>query len=238
MQSNKHITADHILGMSEDHLFALSNGVLLHQGMKKDFEALVSAAKVDGIELKVASGFRSFARQLMIWNNKYSGKNPIKTIKGEIISPIDLPPLDVIHSILLFSALPGASRHHWGCDFDVYAPNLLAEDYQLKLEPWEYGKDGPLAKLSTWLEQHAHQYGFYFPYATFQGGVAQEPWHISYLPLAQQYQQRFDITLLSQTLNNSNIQGKEVIIENLDNIAKRYINNVCQAPSNVIIPSI
>ena len=227
-----------MLGKREDHLFALSSSVFIHQGMKKDFEALVVAAKKDNIELRVASGFRSFERQLLIWNNKYSGKSPIKTTKGEIVSPVNLTTLELIHSILLYSALPGASRHHWGCDIDIYAPNLLAKDYKLQLEPWEYDTKGPLAKLSAWLQLHAHQYGFYFPYASFQGGVAQEPWHISYLPIAQQYQKAFDITLLSQLLNSSNILGKTVILENIDDIAKRYINNVCQAPSNVIIPPV
>ncbi|MCZ8486094.1 D-alanyl-D-alanine carboxypeptidase family protein [Vibrio lentus] len=26
-----------------------------------------------------------------------------------------------LSAILRWSALPGASRHHWGCDFDVFA---------------------------------------------------------------------------------------------------------------------
>jgi LAS superfamily LD-carboxypeptidase LdcB len=204
--------------------------------MKVAFELLVNAAKADAIELKIASGFRSFDRQLMLWNNKFSGKTSIKNSAGHVVSLAHLSPLELAHSILLYSALPGASRHHWGCDIDVYAPNLLAKNYQLQLEPWEYSEQGPLAKLSAWLGQYAHQFGFYFPYARFQGGVAEEPWHLSYLPLAQQYQQAFDVELLVEALNNSAILGKHIIIENIDDLAKRYINNVCDAPTNVILP--
>ena len=236
MQHSNHITSAQLLGQSEDHLQYVNERVAIHQEMKDAFDGMVNAARADAIELTIASGFRSFDRQLMLWNNKFSGKTSIKNSAGEVVSPKHLSPLELIHSILLYSALPGASRHHWGCDIDVYAPNLLAEDYQLQLEPWEDSEQGPLAKLSAWLAHHAHQFGFYFPYASFQGGVAEEPWHISYLPLAQQYQQAFDIELLTQTLNNSSILGKSVIIENLDDIAKRYINNVCAAPTNVILP--
>jgi LAS superfamily LD-carboxypeptidase LdcB len=235
MLTSNHINPAQLLGQTDVHLHYVSERVAIHKEMKSAFELMVNAAKADAIELKIASGFRSFDRQLMLWNNKFSGKTSIKNSAGNVVSPEHLSPLELAHSILLYSALPGASRHHWGCDIDVYAPNLLAKDYQLQLEPWEYSEQGPLAKLSAWLGQHAHQFGFYFPYATFQGGVAEEPWHLSYLPLAQQYQQAFDVGLLVEALNNSAILGKHIIIENIDDIAKRYINNVCDAPTNVIL---
>ncbi len=238
MQTINHINSVNpaqLLGQNEEHLYYVSERVAIHHEMKYAFNNMVNAARADAIELTIASGFRSFDRQLTLWNNKFSGKTSIKNSAGEVVSPKHLSQLELIHNILLYSALPGASRHHWGCDIDVYAPNLLTKNYQLQLEPWEYSEQGPLAKLSVWLTHNAHQFGFYFPYASFQGGVAKEPWHISYLPLAQQYQQAFDIELLTQILSNSSILGKSVIIENLDDIAKRYINNVCAAPSNVIL---
>ncbi|KGJ87392.1 M15 family metallopeptidase [Colwellia psychrerythraea] len=235
MQKFKAINRAQVLGKTEEHLYYLNERVAIHQEMKPAFDAIVTAAKTDGIDLKIASGFRSFDRQLMLWNNKFSGKTAIKDINGDIVVVDNLSSLQIIESILLYSALPGASRHHWGCDIDVYAPNLLAQNYQLQLEPWEYSESGPLAELSSWLLQHAHRFGFYFPYATFQGGIAQEPWHLSYLPLAQQFQQTFSAEQLAQTLQSSNILGKKVIIDNLDLIAKRYINNVCAAPTNVIL---
>jgi len=229
------ITIEQVLGQTEQHLQYLNERVAIHQEMKVAWLALVAAAKTDAIELQIASGFRSFDRQLMLWNNKFSGKTAIKNMAGDTIASEYLSPLELIHSILLYSALPGASRHHWGSDIDVYAPNLLAKGYQLQLEPWEYSEQGPLAKLSEWLAKHAHLYGFYFPYASYQGGVAAEPWHLSYAPLATQYQQTFDIALLADALRNSSILGSDVIIENLDAIAARYINNICSPATNVIL---
>lgn len=229
------ITSDQLLGKTKEHLYDLYKGLALHQDMKKDFDALVFAAHQDGIELRVASGYRSFDRQLHIWNNKYSGKTAIKSITGDVINPAEVSPQELVRSILLYSALPGASRHHWGCDIDVYAANLLPQGYQLQLEPWEYSKQGPLADLSTWLNLHAYKFGFYLPYLSYNGGVAEEPWHLSYLPLAEKYQQAFNVDLLSGTLAKSNILGKETIINELEDIAERYINNVCKAPANVII---
>lgn len=235
MQTSKDSNSAQILGQTEQHLYYVNERVAIHQAMKTAFSALVAAASAADIDLKIASGFRSFDRQLLLWNNKFSGKTPIKNMTGEVIYPGSLSPLDLAHSILLYSALPGASRHHWGCDIDVYAPNLLADGYHLQLEPCEYSEQGPLAKLSTWLVKYAHQFGFYFPYKSFQGGVANEPWHLSYAPLAQQYQQAFDIERLAKALTNSSILGKDDIIKNLDDIAKRYINNVCTVPTNVIL---
>ena len=235
MQTSNDINSAQLLGKTEEHLRYISERVAIHQKMESAFDALVTAAKIAGIDLKVASGFRSFERQLMLWNNKFSGKTAINDMAGNVINISTLSPVDLVESILLYSALPGASRHHWGCDIDVYAINLLADDYQLQLEPWEYREQGPLARLSTWLIQHAHKFGFYFPYESYQGGVAEEPWHLSYAPLAQQYQQAFNLDKLAQALQGSTILGKEVIIENLADIAKRYINNVSVAPANVIL---
>ena len=197
----------------------------IHQLMLSDFQALVSSAANANIEIKIASGFRSFERQLLIWNNKFTGKTSIKNIDGESINISNLCDVEIIEAILLFTALPGASRHHWGCDIDVYAPNLL-EGQPLQLEPWEYAPSGPMKKLSAWLVDNAGKYGFYFPYDSFRGGVAAEPWHLSYAVLAKQYQSSLSIDLLHALLLQTDIAGKDIIIENLPKIFKRYINNV------------
>ncbi len=235
MKTTKNININEVLGKTKQHLHFLDSNIAIHKEMQTAFLALVNAAKAESIELKIASGFRSFERQLILWNNKFSGKTPIKDINGEVIATENLSAVQLMHSILLFSALPGATRHHWGCDIDVYAPNLLAKDYQLKLEPWEYSQQGPLNKLSTWLNKNMGQYGFYFPYSRYQGGVAHEPWHISYLPVAKYYQTAFNIEQLADTLQHSDIFGKEVILANLPTIAENYISNISAVPSNVIL---
>jgi len=197
----------------------------IHRQMITAFAALQQSAKTAGIALKIASGFRSFERQLLIWNNKFIGNTAIKKANGDTVDISGLTDWQIIEAILLYSALPGASRHHWGCDIDVYAPNLLACGESLQLEPWEYQESGPMAKLSTWLSQHAAKFGFYLPYDCYRGGVAAEPWHLSFAPLAQQYQATFNLQALQQCLINSDIASKAVIIDNLTTIAQRYINN-------------
>jgi LAS superfamily LD-carboxypeptidase LdcB len=198
----------------------------IHQQMCAAFEALQLSAHTAGLELEIASGFRSFDRQLKIWNNKFTGYTAIKKANGETLNIDGLSELEIIEGILLYSALPGASRHHWGSDIDVYAPNLLASGESLQLEPWEYQQSGPMAQLSTWLIQHAAEFGFYLPYDCYRGGIAAEPWHLSFAPLAKQYQTVFNLQALQECLINTNIAGKMNIIDNLPEITKRYINNV------------
>jgi len=231
-----------LLGQTEQHLHYLSDTVAIHSDMLSDFLLLTKAAKKVGIELKIASGFRSFDRQLMLWNNKFSGKTMIKDAHGNNVDKSSLSDEEILHAILLFSALPGTSRHHWGCDIDVYASNLLADDYQLQLESWEYSPQGPLAELSDWLNKNAHKFGFYFPYATYQGGIAAEPWHLSYAPIAQHYQtalcNNLNIDKLAHCLTNSQILGKETLLANLHEIIKRYILNVHPIPENCYMPKL
>lgn len=246
-QSNIIISGDigkQLLGLTDKHIHLLTKNdyineeigkkiqapskstVGIHHQMLTAFKALCLSAKEANLELKIASGFRSFDRQLHIWNNKFIGKTAIKKANGENVDINRMSDWQVIEAILLYSALPGASRHHWGSDIDVYAPNLLAPGESLQLEPWEYQQSGPMAKLSTWLTQHAADFGFYLPYDCYRGGVAAEPWHLSYAPLANQYQSVFDIQKLSACLKTTEIAGKQIIIDNLTEIAERYINNV------------
>ncbi len=76
--------------------------------------------------------------------------------------------------ILLYSSMPGTSRHHWGTDFDI---NELKNSY--------YDKgDGKI--VYTWLKQHAHKYGFCQPYTKGRKkGYEEEKWHWSYIPVAR-----------------------------------------------------
>lgn len=215
-----------LIGKTVEHLHFFNDNLAIHKQMLKSFNDLTAAAKQQGLSLKIASGYRSFERQLQIWNNKYLGKTPILDKHNQAINIEALTPYQIVKAIMLYSALPGASRHHWGCDIDVYADNLLEDGYHLKLEPWEYQAGGPLAALSSWLKINASSYGFYFPYDSYRGGVAAEPWHISFLPLATQYQKNINLAQLCACLENSNIAGKRVIIDNIEEITNTFIFNV------------
>jgi len=254
-KSNMTISGDinkQLLGLTDEHIHFLSNDdfseektepnkarkqvqtpakstIGIHHQMLTAFKALSLSAKEANLELKIASGFRSFERQLHIWNNKFTGKTAIKKANGEIVDINGLSDWKITEAILLYSALPGASRHHWGCDIDVFAPNLLTQGKSLQLEPWEYQQSGPMEQLSSWLTQNAAAFGFYLPYEHYQGGVAAEPWHLSYAPLAKQYQEEFNIQTLSDCLMKTDITGKLAITGNLTQIAQRYINNINDA---------
>jgi len=216
-------------GLTDAHIYYLEQDnarpIGIHHLMLADFQALVTSAAKANLRIEIASGYRSFERQLLIWNNKFSGKTVIKKMNGKQMDITTLNEDEIIESILLFSALPGASRHHWGCDIDIYAPNLLI-DKSLQLEPWEYSKSGPMAKLSTWLKDNAMKFGFYFPYDNYRGGIAAEPWHLSYAPLAKQYQSALNVDELRACLIQADIDGKAAIIENLPKIYKRFISNI------------
>lgn len=230
------ISSTELLGQSNQHIHYITEHIGINKNMLSAYTSLVAAAQKDGIDIAIASGFRSFERQLLIWNNKFSGKSPVKDKQNNNVDSQSLSEIDRMHAILLFSALPGASRHHWGCDIDVYASNLLSDDYQLKLEPWEYEEGGPLEKLSNWLINNAHIFGFYLPYKSYQGGVAAEPWHLSYAPLASLYQGALHHDLLVNCFNSNDnaykIFGKKTILANLDEIIELYINNVNDIPNN------
>ena len=215
-----------LTGQSEQHLHWLRDNLGIHHDMVDAYKAMQTSAKFDGIELKIASGYRSFARQLSIWQNKYQGKIAVKDAQGNVVDMTNLNENEKIHAIMLFSALPGASRHHWGCDIDVYASNLLPSDQPLQLEPWEYGATGPLYDLTLWLADNANTFGFYLPYDQFRGGVAAEPWHLSYRPIANQYQQVHNVELLESVILNSEIFNKAVLIDLLPELYQRYISNV------------
>ncbi|GLS91662.1 peptidase M15 [Psychromonas marina] len=215
-----------LTGQVETHLTRLNKHTLIHQGVLSPFIALQGAASEAGFDLQIASGFRSFERQQLIWNNKYSGKTTLLNKEEFPISFSSLSELERLLAILHWSALPGASRHHWGTDFDIYDPSLLPKDKQLQLTCDEYQEGGYFFKLNQWLSDNMHRYGFYRPYQVYQGGVAAEPWHISYQPIADHCLQQLTITCIRNTLLKNNILGKHLIFQHLPMIYEQYICNI------------
>lgn len=225
------ITNAQLTGQTTQHISSLSARVGIHHDLHAPWLALQQAAQMAGFELTIASGFRTFERQLTIWNNKFSGATPVFYQHNQPVDFSLLSILEKIHAIMLYSALPGASRHHWGTDIDVYAANLLPAEQTLQLATWEYQLDGPFAQLSEWLQHHASEFGFYFPYDRFRGGIAEEPWHLSYYPLATYFESQLNEVLLYDCLAASNIQGKQTILANLTDIYQRFIINISETPN-------
>lgn len=213
-----------LTGQSKTHLVEQSD-FLVNKDIQVDLAALTEAAKQAGFELAIASSFRDFDRQLAIWNGKFTGILPLLDCKSE---PLDIKTLSndqKVVAILRWSALPGASRHHWGTDLDIFAVNLLPADTTLQLEPWEY-LTGHQAPFYQWLKQNLHHFGFFFPYDQDRGGIAAEPWHISHIDCASQYQALLTPTLLIEALEQASIAGKQHIITMLPDLYPRFITNV------------
>lgn len=215
-----------LTGQVGSHLTQLSEHVYLHKQVVPAFNGLQSAAKKAGFNLQIASGFRSFERQLFIWNNKFSGKTTLLDKNENSLLTEQLSDIEKLWAILHWSALPGASRHHWGTDLDVYDPNLLPEGQDLRLNVSEYQNTGYFFELNQWLSENINAFDFYRPYQKYNGGVAIEPWHLSYRPIAQQAIEQLTLPLITQTIAKNNVCGKSLICEQLPIIYKQFICNV------------
>ncbi|MET0355487.1 MAG: M15 family metallopeptidase, partial [Cellvibrio sp.] len=134
---------------------------------------IIDSAKNAGFDLRVASGFRSFERQLHIWNSKANGIRPVLDETGNTININMLNDDEKVFAILQWSALPGASRHHWGTDIDVYDASRMAPGYELQLTLAETEDGGPFAEFHLWLTQELEQGSdFYRPYVPGVGGIS------------------------------------------------------------------
>ena len=220
------LTARQLTGIDAPPLQEVEPGRLLQPVVAAAYLAMQQAAAADGIRLRIASGWRDFARQQLIIQAKLSGERPVLDSHGQRVALDQLPLSEQIHAVLLYSALPGASRHHWGTDLDVWDQAAVAPDYVLQLTAAEYAPDGPFARLTAWLSQHAGRFGFFRPYRSFRGGVAAEPWHLSYRPLAGKYLQQLSLPVLETAILHSNIAARETICAMLPQLYQRYICNI------------
>ena len=216
-----------LLGLNDSHLVALNEpGHRLQAEARDAFMAMQAAAAEAGFSLMPASSFRSFERQLAIWNGKFEGKRPLLDANSQPLDTLALSEPERINAILHWSALPGTSRHHWGTDLDIYDPGLLPQGRKLKLEPWEYQAGGYFYPLSQWLAANMARFDFFLPFSHQGEGVAVEPWHVSYRPLAAGCASQLTLPLVADTLRLKQIAGKTHILNQLDEIFVRFIR-VC-----------
>jgi LAS superfamily LD-carboxypeptidase LdcB len=223
-----------LTGRSRSHIVDLQDPACsLHHAVVEPFLALRAAAARDGIELLPVSSFRDFGRQLSIWNAKCRGERELLDQQGAPVAANTLAADDLVSTILLWSALPGASRHHWGTDFDVVDAAAVPKGYRPQLKTAEFAAGGVFAALESWLARHAAGFGFYRPYSAYRGGVQPEPWHLSYAPVAQQALQQFSVQVLSQALAQADLAAGEVVQRRLPQIVERYVLNVDAPPPGI-----
>ncbi|GIO88898.1 M15 family metallopeptidase [Paenibacillus lactis] len=127
---------------------------MLRQEAAKALEELFAAAEADGMELRAVSGYRSYDRQKVIYENNVRTKGEAEANR--------------------VSAVPGTSEHQTGLTIDVSSPsagNALEEAFG-------HTEEG------EWLARRAPEFGFIIRYpegAEDITGYVYEPWHIRYV---------------------------------------------------------
>jgi LAS superfamily LD-carboxypeptidase LdcB len=215
-----------LTGQVRTHIAAIADPhCLLHAATAAPFLGLRRAAAAEGMDLIPVSSFRDFSRQLHIWNGKFTGQRPMRDADGALLDARSLAPADRIDAILLWSALPGASRHHWGTDLD-FIDAAAAPRHQAQLTPEEFQAGGPFARLAVWLESYAPRFGFFRPYRGVRSGVQPEPWHYSFAPTAEKARRQLTPAVLHAAIAAAPLLGKELILPRIEELHARYVATV------------
>lgn len=225
------LDAAELTGRARTHVVDLdAPSCTLHRAAVEPFLAMRAAAALDGIDLVPVSSFRDFSRQAQIWNAKFRGERRLLDRHGQPLDPTGLGPAELVETILMWSALPGASRHHWGSDVDVIDAAAVPQDYTVELVPREFAAGAIFSRLDQWLAAHMGDHGFYRPYASDLGGVQPEPWHLSFAPVSVPAIAAMTPALLADALTHERIEGLDAVLELLPDIHARYVARVDAAP--------
>ena len=195
-----------------EHSSLVGDSIKLEKNTFIAMEKMRKAALLDGIKIKVVSGFRDFERQKQIWNRKFK----------KFTTENNLSDLDAIKEIIRFSTIPGTSRHHWGTEIDVIDEDFKNEKNLLISNKYEEG--GIFEKLKKWMDNNSQKFGFYLTYDNNinRNGFEYEPWHYSYLPESKRYLKSFLKIDIVEIISKVDIEGKELFNEKF---ISDYINN-------------
>ena len=203
--------------MDLNQLTGINNNNLVGDTIKLEtqtyraFKKMESAAKNDGINLKIVSAYRGYDRQKIIWNKKYE----------RFTNEFSFEPKKAILEIIRFSTIPGTSRHHWGTEIDIVDADYPDEKDVLKSEKFE--KNGIYHKLKNWLDKNSEKFGFYLTYNndSDRKGFEYEPWHYSYKPSSLKYYNALIDADLKKIINNPDLKGHQYFTESFIN---KYIS--------------
>lgn len=196
----------------------------VHHDIVEPLRAMVLAARDEaGIELAIASAFRDFERQRAIWNAKWHGERPLLDRDSRPLDVATLAPDARIDAILAWSALPGASRHHWGTDLDIFDRAAMPAGYRAQLVPQEYAPGGVFRRLDVWLSASMERFGFHRPYARDLGGVRPEPWHLSHSRTARPACAALTVEIMREAIASAEVEGKERLIERMGELRARFV---------------
>ncbi len=225
-----------LTGRARTHLVQRDDlGAALHPDAIEPLLALCEAAAREGIELAIFSGFRDFDAQCRIWNQKFRGERPLYDERGNVRERVGLDDDALVAAILTWSALPGASRHHWGTDIDVFDRSAMPPGYRVRLLPEEAEPSGVFGRLHAWLDKHAAHFGFFRPYGEYRGGVLPEPWHLSYAEVAVPALRQLSVELIGAALRDAELLGKANVLARLPTLFRDNIANIDDAAAQLAL---
>ena len=210
-------------GLGSPDLVEYQNGYFVCKGVCGDLEKLSQLLQRNGFSLRLESAYRPFEKQLSIWNRKARGELALLDDSGK---PMERPQdeEELMHAILTWSALPGASRHHLGTDIDVVDGNACPEGYEVQLTPDEC--TGMFAKFHEFLTaifESRESFGFNRVFVPGRGKIRPEGWHIAHLPTSRRMLEGFSLDTLRSIYEKSDIACKDAILANLPQLAEDYI---------------
>ncbi|MEO0541913.1 MAG: M15 family metallopeptidase [Cyanobacteria bacterium P01_A01_bin.105] len=132
-----------------------NRGVLMRPSAAAQVNDMVAAARAAGIQLGVASGFRSWEEQRALFFDIKAERGQTTTTRAEVSAP------------------PGYSEHHTGYAVDFI--DLTADPKEHLEEPFE---DTP---AFGWLTENASHYGFEMSFPKDNPNISYEPWHWRYV---------------------------------------------------------
>ncbi|MBE3570896.1 MAG: M15 family metallopeptidase [Bacillales bacterium] len=127
---------------------------LMRKEAAKALEKMFAAAAKDGVYLYAVSGYRSYNRQVAVFNNEMANSGKEKANQAV--------------------ATPGQSEHQTGLAMDISGKSVRF----LLTESFENTKEG------QWLAKHAYEYGYILRYPKGKEeitGYKYEPWHFRYV---------------------------------------------------------
>ena len=125
--------------------------IRLREVAAKNYLSMEAAAKADGVDLMVISGFRTIAEQQQLFFDISKQRNQTPSQRAKVSAP------------------PGHSEHHTGYALDIGDGNVPSATLSTSFEK---------TAAFQWLQNNAAKYGFEmsFPVNNPQG-VMYEPWH-------------------------------------------------------------
>jgi len=175
--------------------YADRSGLYLRKEVYEAYKRMHKAAMLAGIDLKILSATRNFDYQKKIWEGKWQNICPP--------NPSYEDKIKTAKRILRYSAMPGASRHHWGTDIDMCSVE----------NAFFRGSKG--AKIYAWLKKNAHIYGFCQTYTPKDeerpNGYNEEKWHWSYQPSSLAFTKEVKESITNEMF--SDFSGAETAID-------------------------